>query len=120
MPEREQYKYETLIKIFVILGGIVGLLFQIIALAGISYFPSIIPNYFGGAIIIILIIGIVISVLTIICGLRKQSKNGNEIVPFHWVTFLILAILIVIFGGGIIACILLVIAFILGLIDEFV
>ncbi|TFG08990.1 MAG: hypothetical protein EU539_00940 [Promethearchaeota archaeon] len=120
MSEREHYKYETLIKILVILGGIVGLIFQIVALAGISYFPSILPTYFAGAFIIIIIVGIVISVLTIICGLRKESKNGNEIVPFHWITFLVLAILLVIFGGGIIACILLVIAFILGLIDEFV
>ena len=120
MAEREHYKYETLIKVFVILGGIIGLLTQIVYLAGLSYFPRILPSWWGTSIIIVLLVGIVISVLTIICGLRKQSKSGNEIVPFHWITFLILGILLILFGGGIVACILLIIAFILGLIDEYV
>lgn len=120
MSEREQYKYETLIKIFLVLGGIIGLVTQIGGLAGLSYIPTLVPHWFGTSIIVILIVGIVISVLTIICGLRKETKTGNEIVPFHWISFLVLAILIIIFGGGIIACVFLIIAFILGLIDDIV
>jgi hypothetical protein len=120
MPEREQYKYETLIKVFVILGGIIGLLTQILTLAGVSGIPTIIPHWWGTSFIIILLVGIVISVLTLLCGLRKKTKTGNEVVPFHWISFLILAILILVFGGGIVACVLLIIAFILALIDEFV
>ncbi|TFG30491.1 MAG: hypothetical protein EU532_00875 [Promethearchaeota archaeon] len=120
MAEREQYKYESLIKVFVILGGIIGLLTQIFALAGISSVLTVIPHWWGASIILILIVGIVISVLTILCGLRKETKSGNEIVPFHWISFLILAILLILFGGGIIACVLLIIAFILALIDDLV
>lgn len=120
MAEKEQYKYESLIKVFIILGGIIGLLTQILTLAGISSIPTIISHWWGTSFIIILLVGIVISVLTLLCGLRKQTKTGNEIVPFHWISFLILAILILVFGGGIVACVLLIIAFILALIDDLV
>ena len=120
MAGEEKYKYESLLKVFLILGGIIGLLTQILTLAGISNIPTVIPHWWGTSIIIILIVGIVISILTLICGLRKETKSGNEIVPFHWISFLILAILILIFGGGIVACVLLIFAFILGLIDDIV
>ena len=53
------------------------------------------------------------------CGMRKEGKNGEELIPFNWIAFLILGILLIVFGGGIIAFILLFIAFLLALMDEF-
>ena len=53
MAEREQYKYETLIKVFIILGGIIGLLTQILTLAGISSIPTVIPYWWGASLIIV-------------------------------------------------------------------
>ena len=119
MPERKQFKYEQLIKLLVILGGIVGLLFQIAALFGYYLFlPSLFHGYFPFFYILI-IVGMVISVLTILCGMRKEGKNGEELIPFTWIAFLVLGILLIVFGGGIIAFILLFIAFLLALIEEF-
>ena len=119
MPERKQYKYEQLIKLLVILGGIVGLLFQLAALFGYYLFlPGLFYGYFPFFYILI-IVGMVISVLTILCGMRKEGKNGEELIPFNWIAFLILGILLIIFAGGIIAFILLFLAFLLALIEEF-
>ena len=119
MPERKHYKYEQLIKVLVILGGIVGLLFQIAALFGYYLFIAGLFHGYFPFYYILIIVGMVISVLTILCGMRKEGKNGEELIPFYWLTFLILAILIIIFAGGIIAFILLFIAFLLALIEEF-
>ena len=119
MPERKQYKYESLIKLLVILGGIVGLLFQIAALFGYYLFiPALLHGSFPFFYILI-VVGMVISVLTIICGMRKEGKNGEELIPFNWIAFIVLAILLIVFGGGILAFILVFIAFLLALIEEF-
>jgi ABC-type polysaccharide/polyol phosphate export permease len=64
--------------------------------------------------IINLIIGLVVVILTFLVALKP-----NRPLPFHWLVLFVLAILLIIFGAEIIACILVVIAAIIGLIEEF-
>ncbi|MFW9897234.1 MAG: hypothetical protein ACFFD7_15635, partial [Candidatus Thorarchaeota archaeon] len=59
------------------------------------------------------IIGVVIVVLTLLVGLRP-----NEPLPFHWLVLFILAILLAVFGAGIWAAVLVIIAAIIGLIED--
>lgn len=129
MTRRSHYKNEWWLKLLVVLAGVIALITQIFSLVGYAYFfpfdPYFAPpwahNYYYSYYIyfvIILIIGMVISVLTIMCGMRKSSKRGGEILPFHWLTFIILAVLEIVFGGGILACVLLVIAFLIALIED--
>ncbi len=119
---RRHYKNEGIIKLLVVLAGIIALVTILFGILGLGYYGYYAPNwYYGYGItyyIIWLVVGLVISILTIMCGMRRESKHGGEILPWHWLTFLILAILIIIFGGGIIACILLIIAFLVALIED--
>ncbi len=120
---RRHYKNEGIIKLLVVLAGIIALVMTLLAIPGLAYYG---PSwgyyhpywYYGAYFIIWLIVGLVISILTIMCGLRRESKRGGEILPWHWLTFLILAILIIIFTGNIIACVLLIIAFLIALIED--
>ncbi|TFF95424.1 MAG: hypothetical protein EU544_02795 [Promethearchaeota archaeon] len=119
MARRKHYKNETILKLLVVLAGVLALVTQLFALLNYAYIPTIIyPTWYGGYRIIYLIIGLIISVFIILCGLRKESSGGGGIVPFHWVTFLIFAILVVVFGGGLLPCLLLVIAFLIALIED--
>ncbi len=121
MARRKHYKNEPIIKLLVILAGIIGLIWQLIGLLRLAWranLPRVFPHWYEPYYVIILIIGIIISILTILCGLRRESKSGGVIIPFHWISFLILAILMIIFGGGIIAFILLIIAMILALLED--
>jgi len=111
----KHYKNEGLMKILTVLGALIGLVYIIngfAGLAGLSFLP-IIVNIQLLDIIISLIIGLVIVVLTFLVGLRPNSP-----LPFHWLVLLILGILLVIFNAGIWACVLLVIAALIGLIEE--
>ncbi len=110
-----KYKNENLIQILVILGAFIGLVFLILYLAG---FPGYRDYGFVAPLValervLIFIIGLVIVIITFITGFRP-----NDPIPFHWLTFLILAILLIVFGAGIWACVLLVIAFLVALIEE--
>ena len=119
MARRKHYKNEAIIKILLVLGGLIALLTQLFSLLNLTYIPT--PYYYrwsAGYWVIILIIGMFISILTIFCGMRKESKGGGEILPFNWATFLILAILLWVFGGGLIAVLLVAIAFLIALIEE--
>ncbi|MGQ4874196.1 MAG: hypothetical protein ACTSVV_16820 [Promethearchaeota archaeon] len=116
---RKHYKNEGIIKLLVVLGGIIGFLTAFFSLFSLAYIPSYWnPHWYSGYWIIYSVIGMIVGIFTILCGMRKQSKKGGEILPFHWLTFLILAILIIIFNGGLIACILLIIAFLIALIED--
>jgi hypothetical protein len=59
------------------------------------------------------IIAVVIVVLTFLVGLKP-----NDPIPFHWIVLLILGILLIVFGAGIWAGVLLIIAFLIGLIED--
>jgi len=52
-------------------------------------------------------------ILTFLVALKP-----NQPLPFHWLVLLILAILLVIFSAGIWACVLVLIAGIIGLIED--
>ena len=111
----KHYKNEKIMKILTVLGAIVGLVYIIngfAGLAGTSFFP-IIVNIKLLDTIIMLIIGLVVVVLTFLVALKP-----NQPLPFHWLVLLILGILLVIFRAGIYACVLVIIAFLIGLIED--
>ncbi|MFX1365047.1 MAG: hypothetical protein ACFFCE_02620 [Promethearchaeota archaeon] len=107
-----KYKNENLLQILVILGAFIGLVSLILYLARMENYGFVDPLVALNR-VLIFIVGLVIVVITFITGFRP-----NDPIPFHWLTFLILAILLVVFGAGIWACVLLVIAFLVALIEE--
>jgi len=108
----KHYKNEQLIKFLVIIGAVVGLVTLILRLAGLENYGYVDPLIALNE-IIVFIIGLVIVALTFLVGIRP-----NDPIPFHWLVFLILAILLVVFGAGIWACVLLIIAFLIALIED--
>jgi len=111
----KHYKNEGIMKILTILGALVGLVYIIngfAGLAGYSFLPTIINIELLDR-IITLIIGLVVVILTFLVAWKP-----NKPLPFHWLILLILAILLVLFGAGIFACVLVLIAAIIGLIDD--
>ncbi len=112
----KHYKNEGIMKILTLLGAIVGLVYIVngfAGLAGSSFLPPVISIQLLDT-IISLIIGLVVVILTFLIALKP-----NQPLPFHWLVLLILAILLVIFSAGIYAMILVLIAAIVGLIEEF-
>ncbi len=111
----KHYKNEQIMKILTVLGAIVGLVYIIngfAALAGVGFLPIIVNIQLLDT-IIKLIIGLVVVILTFLVALKP-----NKPLPFHWLVLLILAILLVLFGAGIVACVLVLIAFLIGLIED--
>lgn len=108
----KKYKNEGLMKVLVILGALVGLITLILFLARMENYGFIDPLIALDR-IIVFIIGLVIVVLTFWVGFKP-----NEPIPFHWLVLIILAILLVVFGAGIWACVLVLIAGLIGIIEE--
>jgi len=111
----KHYKNEGIMKVLTVLGAVVGLVYIIngfAGLAGYGFLPEFLPIHLLDR-IISLIVGLVVVILTFLVGLKP-----NKPLPFHWLVLLILAILLVIFEAGIIACILVLIAAIIGLIED--
>ena len=112
----KHYKNEQIMKILTVLGALVGLVYIIngfAGLAGVGFLPLIVNIQFLET-IFNLIIGLIVVILTFLVALKP-----NRPLPFHWLVLFILGILLIIFGAEIIACILVVIAAIIGLIEEF-
>ncbi|GAG96018.1 unnamed protein product [marine sediment metagenome] len=109
----KHYKNEGIMKVLTILGALVGLATIILGIAKIENYAIINPFLGAAYAIINIIVGIVICVLTLLVGLKP-----NKPLPFHWLVLLILAILLVAFGAGIWACVLVLIAAIIGLIED--
>ncbi|MHA1478061.1 MAG: hypothetical protein ACTSPU_07665 [Promethearchaeota archaeon] len=112
----KHYKNEQIMKILTVLGALVGLVYIIngfAGLAGVGFLPLIVNIQFLET-IFNLIIGLIVVILTFLVALKP-----NRPLPFHWLILFILGILLIIFGAEIIACILVVIAAIIGLIEEF-
>ena len=110
----KHYKNNQIMKILTVLGAIVGLVYIIngfAGLAGMGFLPIIVDIQVLDT-IISLIIGLVVVILTFLVALKP-----NQPLPFHWLV-LILAILLVIFNAGIWACVLVLIAAIIGLIED--
>ena len=108
----KHYKNEKLIQFLVIIGAVVGLVVLILRVLGLPDYGYVDPLVALDA-IIVYIIGFVVVVLTFVVGLKP-----NDPIPFHWLIFLILGILLIAFGAGIWACVLLIIAFLIALIEE--
>jgi len=108
-----KYKNEGLMKVLVILGALVGLITIILGLAGLENYGFVPPLVPVLNTIIMFIIGLVIVVITFWVGFKP-----NDPIPFHWLVLIILAILLVVFGAGIWACVLVLIAGLIGIIEE--
>ncbi len=108
----KHYKNQQLMKLLTIVGAIVGLLTLILGLANIENYAFVDPLVTFNE-VIVFIMGLVIVVLTFLVGLKPDDP-----IPFHWIVLLILGILLIVFGAGIWAGILLIIAFLIGLIED--
>jgi hypothetical protein len=108
----KHYKNEGIMKLLTVLGAVVGLVTLILGLAGIENYGFINP-VFGLNFIINFIVGLVIVILTFLVALKPDRP-----LPFHWLVLLILGILLVLFGAGIWACVLVIIAALIGLIED--
>jgi len=101
-------------KLCTILGGVVGLAFVILGFLNLDQDISVI-----GAVvqdlgpILNLIVGLVVVALTLLVGIRPDDP-----IPFHWLVLFILGVLLIVFGGGVWACALLIIAALIGIIDK--
>ncbi|TFF96728.1 MAG: hypothetical protein EU547_06140 [Promethearchaeota archaeon] len=113
---RKHYRHESLIQIFTVLGAVVGIATIIISIAGLGDIAVVSGVSVAGDLImqvVIWIVGLVICVITLLAGI----KPGDPI-PLHWLLLFILAILLIVFGAGVWACVLVVIAALIGLIDD--
>ena len=108
----KHYKNEGIMKLLTVLGAVVGLITLILGLARIENYGFIDP-VFGLDVVLNFIVGLVIVVLTFLVALKP-----NKPLPFHWLVLLILGILLVLFGAGIWACVLVIIAALIGLIED--
>ncbi|MFX1419701.1 MAG: hypothetical protein ACFE9N_12340 [Promethearchaeota archaeon] len=105
----KKYKNEGIMKFLTVIGGLVALASQIFALLNYAW-P--LGRYVGFYDPVYAIIGIIISVITIYTAIKPDSPF-----PFHWLFLFVLGILLVVFAGGIVACALLIIAALIGLIE---
>ena len=113
----KKYKNQDLLKFLVVLGGIVGLIEAILVIVNFAGAEvPIVGRYviLGAAVnvVIIAIVCMVGAVLTLLCGLRPDDP-----IPFHIIIFLIFAIWLIV-CGALIGGVLVLIAFLIGLIEE--
>lgn len=115
----KHYKNEQTMKLLTILGALVGLAFVISGIVDVAFGYGFIPEPYGiwsgiaGLNALVrYIVGLVVVLITLFVGLKAKPF------PFHWLTLFVLGILIVLFGGGIWACVLVIIAALIGLIES--
>jgi hypothetical protein len=113
----KHYKNEQMMKFLTILGALVGLVWIISGFVGLlgigsGFVPIIIPAIAPLDLLFTLIIGLVIVIITLLVGLKAKP------LPFHWLTLFVLGILLVIFAAGIWACVLVIVAALIGLIES--
>ena len=108
----KHYKNDGLMKLLTILGALVGLVSLILGLAGLENYGFVNPL---GTLdrVLSFIVGLVIVVLTFLSAFKP-----NNPIPFHWLILIILGILLVVFGAGIWAGVLVIIAALIGLIED--
>ena len=104
----KKYKYNDLMKFLTILGGLLGLASAILVLANYEL-PA---TYSAFDRVVSAIVGIIVSVLTLLCALRP-----DDLIPWHWLVLFVLAILLIVFSG-LWGGVLVIIAALLGLVDE--
>ncbi|MFX1314754.1 MAG: hypothetical protein ACFE9T_02750 [Promethearchaeota archaeon] len=106
---KKHYKNEGIMKFLTVIGGLVALASQIFALLKYSW-P--LGRHLGFYEPVYIIVGFVISIITIYTAIKPDNPF-----PFHWLFLFVLGILLIIFAGGIVACVLLIIAALIGLIE---
>jgi len=108
----KHYKNRQIMKFLTIIGALVGLATLILGLLGM-------PNYgfinldLGLHYVLNFIVGLVIVALTFLVAMKPDKP-----LPFHWLVLFILGILLVVFGAGIWACVLVIIAALIGLLED--
>ena len=109
---KKHYKNEGIMKFLTIVGALVGLAYLIIRLTGVGTQYQVYPINVGLNIVVGFIIGLVIVIITLLAGIKP-----NDPIPFNWIILFILAILMIIFVD-ILAGVLVLIAFLIGLIED--
>ncbi len=99
-------------KFLTIIGAVVGLAYLILRLTAIGDQYQVLPIDVGINIVVNWIVGLVVVILTFLVAIKP-----NDPIPFHWFVLLILAILLIIFVD-VIAGVLVLIAFLIGLIED--
>lgn len=115
----KKYKNFKLIRFLVIVGAIFGLVYIISGFLSLID-PSLgfMPIIMGGVHpvlgpLVTYIIGSFVVFFTFLVGIKP-----GKLLPFHWLVFFILGILLVVFGADIISCAFLIIAGLIGLIES--
>jgi len=88
------------------------LVYLIIRLTGYGTQFQLLPIDVGLNVIVNFIIGLVVVIITLLAGIKP-----NDPIPFHWLVLFILGILLAIFAD-ILAGVLVIIAFLIGLIED--
>jgi len=109
---KKHYKNQGLMKFLTIIGALVGLAYLIIRLTGYGTQFQLLPIDVGLNVIVNFIIGLVVVIITLLAGIKP-----NDPIPFHWLVLFILGILLAIFAD-ILAGVLVIIAFLIGLIED--
>ncbi|MFX1494150.1 MAG: hypothetical protein ACFFBZ_07710 [Promethearchaeota archaeon] len=110
---KKHYKNEGIMKFLTIIGALLGIVYLILALI-----PTIGRQYqiytinIGIHWIAAIIIGFAVAIITLLAGIKP-----NDPIPFNWIMLFILAVLMIIFVD-ILAGVLVLIAFLIGLIEE--
>lgn len=109
---KKHYKNEGIMKFLTIIGALLGIVYLILTL--IPELPSyqIYPINIGLHWVAALIIGFAVAIITLLAGIKP-----NDPIPFNWIMLFILAVLMIIFVD-ILAGVLVLIAFLIGLIEE--
>ena len=106
---RKKYKNEGLMKFLTIIGGLLGILLPLLALAGYSTWSIQVGNV---NLVISVIVGVIFSLLALLAGIRPGDP-----IPFNWLVLFILAILMFVFSATI-GALLVILAALIGLIED--
>ncbi len=108
----KHYKNRQIMKFLTIIGALVGLATLILGLLGMPNYGFVDP-VLGLNYVLNFIVGLVVVALTFLVAMKPDKP-----LPFHWLVLFILGILLVVFGAGIWACVLVIIAALIGLIED--
>jgi len=106
---KKKYKNNDLMKFLVIIGGLLGILLPILAIADV--YSSWNVNV-GVDPIINVILAVVFSLMALLSGMKPDDP-----IPWNWLVLFILGVLMLVFGASI-GALLVIIAALIGLIED--
>ncbi|MFX0019885.1 MAG: hypothetical protein ACFFAK_08625 [Promethearchaeota archaeon] len=109
---KKHYKNEGIMKFLTIIGALIGIVYLILRLTEIGTRYQLFPIDIGLHFVVAIIIGFAVAIITLLAGIKP-----NNPIPFNWIMLFILAVLMIIFVD-ILAGILVLIAFLIGLIED--